>query len=243
MQKFFTKLFWKMKPLMDWIDKTFTIPFSVKKITGDHYYEWRDTIRPGTIFLSNTKGVGSNLINPAEFKHSAIYFGQGLKSAVNKIIDSLQEDYERYKYPNNLEKIDRLHKFILDNDIKDDICYVIEALGKGVVANNLVKFMTTKDRLLIIEPKFADPKQRLMASRAAVFWLGLPYDYGFHHDEKAKYCFEVVADAYEIVVPNLNLKKRTWNLFGNKLYEAFMAETFLDEELFKIIIDSKKHSK
>jgi len=74
------------------------MPFSKKKITGDHYFVWRDQISKGHVFLANTNGVGTNLINPAELKHGAIYYGRGLKSAIELLIQS----------SNNQELKDRL---------------------------------------------------------------------------------------------------------------------------------------
>jgi hypothetical protein len=242
MQNFFSKLFWKLKPVLDFIDKAFTIPFSIKKITGDHYYEWRDKIVPGTVFLTNTQGVGSNLINPSELKHGAIYFGKNLKTAINKFIDAFNHSYNQHKDPKDLEKIDRLHKFLLENKISDDICYVIEALGKGVTATNLVKFLTTKDKLLIIKPKFADNYEMRKVATTTAVWLGLPYDYGFNHDETSKYCFEVVADAYSIHYPGIKLKQTQWHFFSKKLFECYLAETFLDEN-WEVIIDSENYTK
>ena len=232
-----------MKPVVDWFDKTFTLESSMKKVTGDHYYQWRDLIKPGMVFLTNINGVGSNLINPSELKHGAIYFGKGLKTSINAAIDIINREYEETKDTSELERLDRLHKFLLENKIDDEICYVIEAVGKGVVATNLVKFMTTKDRLLIIEPTYCGPREMLLASRTALYWLGLPYDYGFNHDETAKYCFEVVADAYEKSVPDVKLKRQVWSVLGNRLYDTFMGETFLDKSKFKVLIDSETQDK
>ena len=64
----------KLKPLIKWIGKVH-VPFSRKKITGKHYYLMRDMISPGCIFLTKTYGEMTNLINPGEMKHAAIYSG------------------------------------------------------------------------------------------------------------------------------------------------------------------------
>ena len=50
-------------------------PFIHKKVTGKHYYKWRDQIQPGMVFLTKTRGELSNWINPMEIKHSGIYVG------------------------------------------------------------------------------------------------------------------------------------------------------------------------
>jgi hypothetical protein len=237
MTNWLSGLFWKLKPLLNLVDKLFTVPFSIKKVNGDHYYKWRDKIEVGAVLLTDIQGVGSNLINPAAIKHGAIYFGKGLRSTIESIIESLEEDYELYGISSKLNQIVRLKKFLNKNDVDDEICYVIEAVGKGVVATNLVKFITTKDRLIVMQPKF-DLTTRRRAANLAVFSLGLPYDYGFNHDEKAKYCFEVVADSYESAIAGLHLKRSEWFLFRRKIFEAFMAESFLESEDFQIIIDS-----
>lgn len=51
------------------------IPFSRKKVTGVHYYAYRDQIFPGTILLSSTNGEFSNILNPMKIKHGGIYIG------------------------------------------------------------------------------------------------------------------------------------------------------------------------
>lgn len=51
-------------------------PFSRKKISGKHYYEWRDNITIGTVLLTKTRGELSNLINPTKLKHAGIYVGE-----------------------------------------------------------------------------------------------------------------------------------------------------------------------
>lgn len=218
---------------MEWFDRTFTIPHSIKMVTGSHYYLWRDDIKKGHIFLTNIKGVGSNLINPSPYKHGAIYFGRGLKQALTNAIN----DPAKYNYSERK----RLEKFLQDNAINDHICYVIEAVGKGVVATNLVEFLTTKDEVKILEPKFTDSEGMSKAADMALKDLGLPYDFGFHPKDDSKYCFEVVADAYEKTNLNLKLKKIVYKLFGKTLYSPFLAETFLDKVNFSILIDSKDY--
>jgi hypothetical protein len=224
---------------MAWADKRFTIPYTIKKINGDHYYKWRDLVKAGTVFLANTDGVGSNLMNPSPYKHGAIYYGKGLKSAVDNLIDELNTQFENTQDSKIADKIDRLILFMLKNEIQDDICYVIEAVGKGVIATNLVKFMTTKDKLLIIEPTFTDEWGMKLAANNAIGDLGLPYDFGFHHDNTSKYCFEVVADAYEATRNDIKIHRKEWHLWGKKIFDAFLGESFLDEQ-WKIIVDSDK---
>lgn len=63
-----------LQPFIQWLGRL-RIPFSRKRITGKEYYEMRDKIKPGAILLTSTCGELSNLINPSEFKHGAIYIG------------------------------------------------------------------------------------------------------------------------------------------------------------------------
>lgn len=74
--------------------------------------------------------------------------------------------------------------------------YVIEAIGKGVSRTDLVSFVMTKDYVVLLRPRFADD----VIKGKAVLWaeeqVGLPYDYEFETSNKAYYCSELVATAY-----------------------------------------------
>ncbi len=72
-------------------------PFAHKKITGDHYYLWRDYIEPGYVLLSTTYGELSNLINPVDIKHGAMYAG-GVK--IKYVVEALGKGADQ----NNLVK-------------------------------------------------------------------------------------------------------------------------------------------
>lgn len=63
-----------LKPFVKWWGKLH-LPFTKKKITGKHYYLWRDDINVGDVLLTSTYGELSNLINPADIKHAGIYIG------------------------------------------------------------------------------------------------------------------------------------------------------------------------
>lgn len=233
-----SKTLWLLKPVIHWIDKTFTIPFSVKKITGDHYYMYRDRIKKGMVLLSNTDGQGSNIINPSSINHSAIYFGKGLRTELLKLIDELNHKYDESKLPSIKKKLDRLNKAFLKYKPNDDICYVIESVGEGVRICNLVKFMTTKDKFVVVKPRFVDTKVMKLAANQALNDLGLPYDYGFNASKDSKYCFEVCADAYEFLDFNIKLKRIEFKFFWKTVHRAFTSETFLnDTEKWKVIID------
>ena len=238
-----SKIFWKMRPLIEWIDHTFTNEDAIKKVTGDHYYQWRDQIHQGMVFLSNVNGVGSNLINPAEINHSAIYFGRGLQTAIEERAKELEESLggmsDRDEIAKTQDLVMRLLNTVTKYDVRDDICYVIEAVGKGVMPTNLVKFLTTKDLVKVFMPNFGAKVMR-DASFNAIDDLGLKYDFGFSHDDDTKYCFEVVADAYE-KASGVKLKRVEYKFLGFKLFETFLSETFTDDgQHWKCVIDSQE---
>ena len=235
MQKLLHLAFWKSKPLIEWIDKTFTWPYTIKKLTGKEYYENRDQIIAGHVFLTNVQGHGSNYINPAKVNHGSIYFGRGLRSYLDDLIDRMNIKWEQTQDPYYSRTIDRLFEFRLNNNLRDDICYVIEALGAGVQATDLVTFITTKDELYMYKPKFTGVDGMRHASRQAVEFLGQKYDYGFEAKNEYKYCFEVPAVAYEKTAL-VKLKRKEFNIFGRKLFESFMAETFFDETMWEEVI-------
>lgn len=62
-------------PLVVLISKTH-LPFTRKRITGKEYYKWLSYLKEGDVFLTTTRGEFSNLINPSEWKHGAIYYGE-----------------------------------------------------------------------------------------------------------------------------------------------------------------------
>lgn len=63
-----------IRPFLIWWGKLH-FPFSKKRITGEDYYNWRDSIEIGTVILTKTRGEFSNLINPTQIKHAGIYVG------------------------------------------------------------------------------------------------------------------------------------------------------------------------
>ncbi len=173
-------------------------PFTHKKITGIHYYKWRESIEIGTVFLTKTNGELSNLINPTEIKHAGIYIG----------------------------KIDHT-----------DIRYVAEATGKGAVLTDLVTFLTTKDLVIGCKPTFIRDydKFKYAIQDAALGFKDIEYDYMFKIGNKNLYCFELVAECFKCVFPYINLKCNNIAK-AKKIYDE---NTFLDEEFFEVIIDSR----
>ena len=182
-----------VRPLLKWIGDLH-LPYTRKKITGEHYYEWRDLLTPGTILLSNTLGEISNFISPSDIKHGAIYVGG------------------------------------------DKVKYVVEATKKGVQKKDLVSFMTSKDRLIIIMPLFSNPDLMDEAAEAAESLLAKEYDYHFKNGNDAYYCFELIIKAYQEAHPYNRFK----NFFVIDRY-VWTSDSFLsDPDNWRVLLDSKK---
>lgn len=168
------------------------VRFEPAKITGIHYYLWRNIIKPGDVLLSsNDAYFGSNFINPSEIKHGAFYIG---------------EDSE-------------------------GVCNVTEMIGEGCVMTDLVSFLTSKDRVIIVRPKFEyNLNAAIMNSISRV---GSKYDYEFEKGDDEYYCFEHIVLAYKKGNSTLNFKN---TLTLGHLY--YSSSAFLDEDLFEILVDS-----
>lgn len=78
MAKFYTWILNLIKPVIIYLGSLHS-PWSRKKITGKFYYKVRDIIEPGTVLLTTTYGEFSNLLNPLDIKHAAIYIGRDSK--------------------------------------------------------------------------------------------------------------------------------------------------------------------
>jgi hypothetical protein len=75
--------------------------------------------------------------------------------------------------------------------------YVIEAIGKGVSITDLISFMTSKDEILLLYPKFCDQSGMESAAKIAHKYLNAPYDYYFTPGNHAFYCSEMIMEAYK----------------------------------------------
>lgn len=74
-------------PIVKFIGKIH-VPFSRSKITGVQYYKYRDKIQPGDVLLSKTDGELSNIINPEDLKHAALYVGSIDATPVRYVIEA-----------------------------------------------------------------------------------------------------------------------------------------------------------
>ena len=119
----------------------------------------------------------------------------------------------------------------------DDICYVTEAVGSGIVKTDLVTFLTTKDVVIGLKPNFLTETDKTLLPGEAVKFIGIPYDYLFEKGKKALYCFENIVSVFKALRPELNYKKNEI-VKGKAVYDS---STFLsDKELFTVLFDSRK---
>lgn len=75
--------------------------------------------------------------------------------------------------------------------------WIIEAVGSGVRQNDIISFMTSKDRVIALYPLHATREIMQRAASLAVICTGSPYDYLFEGGDKAFYCAELVQWCYE----------------------------------------------
>lgn len=117
------------------------------------------------------------------------------------------------------------------------IRYVAEATRKGIVYTDLVTFLTSKDIVVAVKPKFIRNKSvfNYDYQKAAEKTHGIEYDYLFKKGAKAFYCFEHAAYLFNQVYTEINFKCREI-VKGKKIYDE---NTFLDTEFFEIIYDSR----
>lgn len=226
-----TKFLWALKPFVMFIDKFFTIPHIFKKVTGRVFYAWYPRLKKGMVFITDTRGVGSNLLNPSPGKHGAIYFGTGLRTALDNLI------FELLKDPRNASTIERIQPLLNTLGLADNVPYVIESTGEGTIFTDLVTFLTHKDRVRVFEFQCEACNTDHVASLAAdasLIDLGLPYDYGFTISNSARYCFELVALAYRRVWKGVDIP--TSSVLG---HESYQATSFLKSTNFKLILDSE----
>lgn len=79
---------------------------------------------------------------------------------------------------------------------------IVEAVGGGVHTELLSKFLSSKDRIAILRPRFCDQFQATDAAAAALNAIGKPYDFSFEPNEKAFYCAELILYCYNRVLGN-----------------------------------------
>ena len=192
--KFYDILLTLLKPFV-YITGQIGLPHH--KITGAHYFKYRDSINIGDVFLTKSSWELSNITNPCKFKHGAFYVG---------------------------------------NIFGDEIKYVFESTAEGAVLTNLVDFLLSKDIVVICELKRGRVILKEEIQNMALKYKGIPYDYLFSKTGRSMYCFELVAVCLLNSFPELKLRSK--EIIKGK--EIYSTETFLDEELFTIKIDSRK---
>jgi len=121
--KFYSWILNLVTPLVKFLSKLHS-PYSHKCVKGSDYYNVRDIIDVGTIFLTRTNGELANLINPGLLKHAAIYIGDCDGTGIRYVVEAT-----------------------LSGTKKTDL--VSFMLTKDVVIGCRPKFLTDEERALI----------------------------------------------------------------------------------------------
>lgn len=134
-----------------------------------------------------------------------------------------------YEFSNLLNPCKIKHGAIYVGNAKgNEVKYVLEATGHGVVLTDLVTFLTTKDTVILVENKFQGNYEDLPNILKSV--LGIPYDYLFDDNGKAFYCFELCAHFNYKIFPHQKLRIK--EIVKNK--KIYDHESFLDDNIFRI---------
>ena len=88
MMKFYDILLTLLKPIIFIMGK---IGLPHRKITGAHYFKYRDSIDIGTVLLTRTDWELSNVTNPCELKHAGIYVGNIFGDEIKYVFESVGE--------------------------------------------------------------------------------------------------------------------------------------------------------
>lgn len=128
--------------------------------------------------------------------------------------------------------------FYVGKILQDEVCYVFESTAEGAVLTDLVTFLTSKD--VVICTRLKDHELAIQNIHLEVLRLkGAAYDYLFSFDGKAYYCFELVAACIQNICPSVALKFKE---IAKERY-IFNHDTFLDEENFAVVFDTRKVKK
>ena len=117
----------------------------------------------------------------------------------------------------------------------DGVGYVAEAVGRGVVLTDLVTFLTTKDTVVVCNPKFKFDKLLVTEKALLAVEKRKPYDYMFTGGDKAFYCFELAVHCLSNIYTQNKFKLAEMAL-SKMIYNH---NTFLDSEMFDVVVDSR----
>ena len=116
---------------------------------------------------------------------------------------------------------------------------VIEASGAGVQKKDLITFMTSKDRVALLHPKFCGAVHMSLALKYAEGCLGAPYDFVFTPGNKAFYCSELIQHAYEqTTAPGTKVIFTRRTSLG--IATVLPVDFYLAKEKWALVWDSKK---
>ncbi len=121
------------------------------------------------------------------------------------------------------------------NIFDDDIYYVFESTGSGAILTDLYTFCKNKDLIIICRYKKSIKTSFINLNKIVLRLKGVKYDYLFNGDGKAFYCFELCGAILREIFPKIELKLK--EIIKNKV--IYDSDTFLDNDLFNIIFDSR----
>jgi hypothetical protein len=141
-----------------------------------------------------------------------------------------------YEFSNWLNPTDIKHGATYVGCIfEDDIPYVFESTGAGAVLTDLYTFCKNKDLIIVTRFKNQFKSSYYNISKIVLRLKGVKYDYLFNGDGKAFYCFELCGVIIKEIFPSVKLKLK--EVIKDKV--IYDNNTFLDNELFTIVFDSR----
>ena len=118
-----------LKPIL-----TMASPWSHKKISGMDYYKIKSLLQEGDVILSKTYGNFSNVLNPSELKHGAIFIGQ---EPIEYVVEATGDGVVKTDLVSHIMTKDEIVvtrlKLFKDDNIqfaKDAACFANSQIGK-----------------------------------------------------------------------------------------------------------------
>jgi uncharacterized protein YycO len=134
---------------------------------------------------------------------------------------------------------------------ENNIPYIIEAVGEGVVKKSLAQWLSSKDEICILRfnEEILSPIQKIEMVNWIKKQLGKPYDYSFDSQTQDKfknfYCSELVYYAIKSANPKAQIELRDtngiltitpsdyYNMIGKKNYLVYEFQKGKEKEILK----------
>ncbi len=122
-----------------------------------------------------------------------------------------------------------------------DYHYVVEATTAGVAITDLISFMTSKDRVCLLDPLFCDDIAMNNAEKYAESMLGKPYDFLFDKGDSSFFCSELIQKAYEVSAGAIFTTRKRFGVetvIPNDFYDSSKSKV----PKWKVVYDSHQSS-